>query len=301
MFDVRIKPSLLPRFHHPARANMTKRQVPDSCDAQEQSDNDVTWHCNKCDVTKPIGKFAKWAFINKQHLCRTCATTRSKEAHVLMKGSLHRSLMAQFRKHLHKAGTSRGATFALKLSDMEELVAKQGGRSVFSGIVDLERLTICRWDNSQPWCFQNLVILSFAESRDHNKTSLKNYHLAYVNHVEAHLLLLPDPDAEGAPESAATAVVVDDAESSDDDVVKGDGDHSDAHIGHANPPQQEPPHAVYYPPKNLHKGGFTSEVVMWYIRNFGVMHHTLPSSSHACRADLVPRMDGLVSKLPTVC
>jgi hypothetical protein len=327
---------MLLRFHHPTRANMTKRQIPDSSDAQDQSDDEVTWHCNKCDVTKPVGKFAKWALVHKQHLCRTCATARSKEAHVLRKGSLHRNLMAQFRKHLHKAGASRAATFALKLSDMEELVARQGGRSVFSGIADLERLTIGRWNNSQPWCFPNLVILSYAESREHNKRSLKNYHTTYVNHVEAHLLL-PDPDAEGAPESAATVAVVDDAESDDDDVdddekgnvevanqdagsgedadsgnsavgvaigseVADEFDHSETeHIGHAPPPQQEPPHPVYYPPKNLHKGGFTSEVAMWCIRNFGIMHPTLPSSSHACRVDLVPRMDGPICQSPTVC
>lgn len=165
-------------------ANM-KRAIPDDEAGAE------TWHCNRCNITKSVGKFAKWAIRASNHICRTCAVVRSKEAYVLRKGSLDRILMARVRKHMHKAGAPRSDTFRLKLSDMQRLVARQGARSIISGISNLDRLTVARWDKtcSLPWSFSNLVILTLAEAREHNRRTLTDYHQAYVNHVGAQLLL----------------------------------------------------------------------------------------------------------------
>jgi hypothetical protein len=215
---------------------------------------DETWHCNRCDTSKPVGKFSRWAVRTRNHICRTCAGNRSREAHELRRGSLDRSLMGRLRKNMHKAGWTRSQTFKLDLSTMQELVRLQGGRSIFTGVSDPERLTVARWDRSRPWCFANLVLLTHAEAREHNRRTLRDYHRAYVRHVETRLLL----PANGASDSAE---------------------------------QEEPAACPSYPPKSSHKRGLTSEVAMWYLEHFRVMYPTLRSSSHAARADLAPRVD----------
>lgn len=172
--------------------------------------SDETWHCNRCDVTKPVGKFAKWAIRSRNHICRSCALVRSREAHELRKGSLDRRLMARMRKSMHRAGFTRSATLKLKLATMQELVQRQGERSILSGIFDLDRLTVARWDGSKPWRFTNLVILTHAEAREHNRRSLGDYHPAYVQHVE-HRLLLPPEAMERATEQPTQPMAEDQA------------------------------------------------------------------------------------------
>lgn len=228
------------------------------------ADDRDTWHCNRCDTTKSVEKFAKWAIKQNQHLCIVCATTRSHEAYLLRKSSLSRMLMARLRKHMHKDGTSRSATQKLRLSHMEKLVTLQGGRSIFSGIANVGRLTVGRWDNSLPWSFSNLVILTYAEAREHNKRKLCTYHTAYVAHVETHLLLSRHSD-----------------EVSMCDIEDRCNDE-----GSITPrAAQEAP----YPPKSMHKRGFTTDLAMWYWRNFNVMHPGLHKSSEPSRCDLIPR------------
>jgi hypothetical protein len=90
------------------------------------------------------------------------------------------------------------------------------------------------------------VVVTFAESRAHADRTLANYHTPYVRHVEAHLLLR---DTDGA-------------------VFRGASSH------------------VRYPPQNKGTKGLTSESVLWYMSNFGVMHPVLPSNSTLDRTDL---------------
>jgi hypothetical protein len=163
-----------------------KRPAPE---AQEESDNGATWHCYTCDNTMPVAKFAKWAMESKQHICRCCALKRSLHANMLRKGSLDRILMARLRRHMNRNGSSLSTTQRLDLSEMQKLVKLQGARSILSGISDPDRLTVCRWKNSESWSFPNLVILTYAESREHNKKILTDYNAAYVSHVETHLLM----------------------------------------------------------------------------------------------------------------
>jgi hypothetical protein len=133
-----------------------KRAIPDDEAGAE------TWHCNRCNITKSVGKFAKWAIRASNHICRTCAVVRSKEAYVLRKGSLDRILMARVRKHMHKAGAPRSDTFRLKLSDMQRLVARQGARSIISGISNLDRLTVARPVGQN--LLATMVFLKFGDS-----------------------------------------------------------------------------------------------------------------------------------------
>jgi hypothetical protein len=264
-----------------------KRPAPDSSDPQD-SDGDETWHCNRCDTTKPLGGFAKWAIRQSQHLCIECATARSHEAYLLRKTSLPRILMARFRRHMHANGASRSVTQKLCLADMEKVVSLQGGRSVFSGIVDFGRLTVGRWDDSLPWCFSNIVILTYAEVREHNKRRLVDYHTSYVSHIETHLLLSEHLDG-------ANARFADNADSTGEDAEV----TCEMEPARLSTVEQE----AQCPPKNLHTRGLTTEVVMWYISKFGVMHPTLQSSSHATRPDLVLRMDAPIghARLAAVC
>lgn len=228
--------------------------------APDERDSDDTWHCNRCDVTKPVGKFAKWAIRNHQHLCRSCATVRNREARALRKGSLHRVLIARLRKHMHRDGYSRSDTMKLRLSHMEEVATLQGGRSIFSGIADSDRLTVGRWNGALPWSFANLVILTHAEHREHKRRDLSHYHTAYVGHVEANLL---KGDTRGVDREPALV-----------------------------------PEAC--PPKSLHKRGMTTDVVCWYIRKFGVMHPLLHKGSDAARPNSVPRVGGRTVQTPRI-
>jgi hypothetical protein len=180
----------------------------------------------------PVEKFANWAIQSKQHICRCCALKRSLHATKLRKGSLDRILMSKLRRHMNRDGASLSKTQRLDLSDMEKLVELQGARSILSGITDPGRLTVCRWMRSEPWSFPNLVILTYAESREHNKKSLLDYNAGYVTHVETHLLMRPDAQDKGT----------------------------------IDPP---------YPPKSSENKGLTSDVVMWYIREFNVMNPVL--------------------------
>jgi hypothetical protein len=256
-----------------------KRPAPGSSEEQDSTGDD-TWHCNRCDTTKGVGEFAKWAIKQRQHLCIPCATARSYEAYLLRKTSLPRILMAKFRRHMHKDGSSLSTTQKLCLADMEKVVTLQGARSIFSGIVDFGRLTVGRWDDSLPWSLSNLVILTYAEAREHNKRSLSNYHTAYVDHVATHLLLSGHLDETNARSA--------DNEDDTDQDVEATCDMETAKLSTE----------AQYPPKNLHKRGLTTEVVMWYISKFGVMHPTLQSSSHAARSDLVLRMDAPIGQVP---
>jgi hypothetical protein len=206
-----------------------KRPAPEE---QEESDNGATWHCYTCDTTMSVQKFANWAIESKQHICRSCALKRSVNATKLRKGSLDRILMSKLRRHMNRGGSSLSTTQRLDLSDMQKLVKLQGARSILSGTTDPDRLTICRWNISEPWSFMNLVILTYAESREHNKKSLLDYNASYVAHVETYLLM--------RPMNVSTSAI-------------------------------DPP----YPPQSSENKGFTSDVVMWYIREFDVMNPIL--------------------------
>jgi hypothetical protein len=152
-------------------------------------EHDIERHCSTCNTTMPVAKFAKWAIRHRHHLCRNCALKKSLDANKLRKGSLDRILMSRLRRHMNRDGSSLSTTQRLDLSDMEKLVKLQGARSILSGITDPGRLTVCRWMHSEPWSFPNLVILTYAESREHNKKRLSDYNAAYVSHVETHLLM----------------------------------------------------------------------------------------------------------------
>lgn len=225
----------------------TKRKAP--VDEEMVAECDSTWRCNRCEMEKSRDQFAQWALRTNNHICRVCATKRSSQAHKLRNNSLDRTLMGRLRRSLHKAGWSRSETFKLKLSTMQALVAQQGARSIISGIEGRERLTVARWDCSRPWSFENLVIVSLAESRAHNARCLESYHPKYVHHVEQNLLLLED-----GPVPAPQGVSV----------------------------------RPHYPPTSQHKRGITTEVASWYLEHFQVMYPTMAVNA-ASRVDLVPR------------
>ena len=246
---------------------MPKRAAPDSDSAEEEEES---WHCSRCNMSKPVGEFAAWAMRSKNHICRACALVCSNEAYELRNSSLHRKLMARLRKSMHRAGFTRKQTIKLALPRMQELVQRQGQRSILSGISDPTRLTVARWDGSKPWGLTNAVILTYAEAREHNKRSLHQYHPSYVKHVQCHLLLPPATDNSTYSST----------DSSTDSSTTGSASESEEDAEDAGPPWDAPVWPPY-PPRSLHTRGITSETTLWYLRHWRIMHPTLPSSSHS--------------------
>jgi len=204
-------------------------------------------------------------------------------------------LLSLLRKHMHRDGVAQSDTRKLRLSDMEKVVTLQGGRSIFSGIADFDRLTVGRWNSALPWSFDNLVILTYAEHREHNRRCLADYHAGYVDHVEAHLLARdtggvghePAMIHEGGHETTDLGSEHDtglDSGGADDqsDDVTVDKAGSDT-------TKEEAP----YPPKSAHTRGLTTDVVWWYMSKFGVMHPLLHKMSDAIRPDSVPRVTAM--------
>ena len=154
--------------------------------------------CNVCGCTKTTADFSPSVVANKQHICRDCSKVRSRCAASLRRGCPIRMLLAKLRKLMHKTGSTRCETKRIKLSSMNRVAQRFGLRSVFSGVHDISRLTVARWDSSLPVTFDNIVVCTHAEASQHNKHTLATYNQRFVAHVESNLL----------PCGATTAAVV---------------------------------------------------------------------------------------------
>jgi hypothetical protein len=144
--------------------------------------------CSVCALTKPTANFSPSVVANKQHICRDCSKVRSRHAASLRRGCPIRMLMRKLRKLMHKTGSTRCETKRLKLSCMDRVARRFGLRSVFSGVHDISRLTVARWDSSLPVTFENIVVCTHAEASQHNKHTLATYNQRFVAHVESNLL-----------------------------------------------------------------------------------------------------------------
>jgi hypothetical protein len=78
---------------------------------------------------------------------------------------------------------------------MRRIVRTFGGRSIFSGIGG-DRLTVVRWDKHRPLAFDNIVLVTPAESREHARRELAAYHPRFVGHVEALLARAHEPETD---------------------------------------------------------------------------------------------------------
>ena len=141
----------------------------------------ATRHCNTCDSDLSTGDFSRWAISRNHKLCRVCSYAKSKESLALRKSSLERRLLARLRSTMHKQGVSRGITYKLALSTMRGLLAHFGTRSVLSGVQG--RLTVVRWDRSRPTAFDNVVLMTEAEAREHGRRRVTDYHPPFAEHI----------------------------------------------------------------------------------------------------------------------
>jgi hypothetical protein len=84
---------------------------------------------------------------------------------------------------MHKEGVPRGVTYKLDVSTMQRFLGHFGFRSIISGV--RRRLTVVRWDPSRPSGFDNAVLMTEAESREHKKRRYTEYNEQFAAHVES--------------------------------------------------------------------------------------------------------------------
>ena len=140
-------------------------------------------HCNDCDGDFPITHFSRWAIIRGHKLCRACSYQRSKKALALRRSSPERRLLALLRTKMHQQGVSKSTTSQLQLAAMCVLINKFGARSVISGVQ--AHLTVVQWDPKRTLGFENVVLMTESEGREHNKRGIGDYHEAFVSHIES--------------------------------------------------------------------------------------------------------------------
>jgi hypothetical protein len=270
---------------------MSKRYL---CDMSKGSRGDFgdmplgVFNCTTCDTVKPITQFSPSAVSGKHHTCRHCSTLKGRAAKKLWRDSLSRRLLSKLRQLMHKSGKSRSETRRLNLSDMVQVMHRFGSRSVFSGVGCIDRLTVVVWDRNAAVTFGNVVICTHAEASRHNSRTLCEYHNRFVEHVQTRLLI-----ADARKGSMPRALGEDGLNG-----CHGDGKSARGAEAHTDPSLAFSP----FPPMSKFARGITSDVMTWYLSNFGIPYPTISSPSRNARYARLDHMpESNSSNIPIVC